>query len=182
MKSLSAGRSGKPRPRRSWRTHERARDYLAALDLCHEGKQKAMASRLEVSEAWLSRYLWLARLPDVIVEACSRRVTELKDCARSLRPMLSDAKANVLAEAAKIAARQQAAQAGQGTLIAVPTVLARLKEAAYGPRQPRETARIDSNLTMQQRGRKIRLEFSSDLSEDALRAAMDSFMRQHFGA
>lgn len=162
--------------------YERARDYLAALDLYYGGKQKAMASRLEVSEAWLSRYLWLARLPDVIVEAWPQ-VTELKELhARSLRPMLSDAKANVLAEAAKIAARQQAARAGQGTLIAVPTVLARLKEAAYGPRQPAETARIDSNLTMQQRGRKIRLEFSSDLSEDALRAALDSFMRQHFGA
>ena len=48
---------------------ERARDYLRALARHYEGKQKAMADRLKVSEAWLSRYLDLARLPPELVLA-----------------------------------------------------------------------------------------------------------------
>ncbi|WP_306753125.1 ParB/RepB/Spo0J family partition protein [Paracoccus actinidiae] len=47
--------------------YERARDYLQALGAYYGGKQKTMAARLEVSEAWLSRYLHLARLPKAIV-------------------------------------------------------------------------------------------------------------------
>jgi ParB family chromosome partitioning protein len=48
---------------------ERARDYLRALSRHYEGRQKAMAERLKVSEAWLSRYLDLARLPAELVAA-----------------------------------------------------------------------------------------------------------------
>ena len=48
---------------------ERARDYLRALARHYEGKQKAMADRLKVSEAWLSRYLDLARLPAELILA-----------------------------------------------------------------------------------------------------------------
>ena len=48
---------------------ERARDYLRALARHYEGKQKAMAERLNVSEAWLSRYLDLARLPSELILA-----------------------------------------------------------------------------------------------------------------
>jgi len=48
---------------------ERARDYLRALARHYEGRQKAMAERLNVSEAWLSRYLDLARLPAEVISA-----------------------------------------------------------------------------------------------------------------
>lgn len=48
---------------------ERARDYLKALDLYYDGRQKDMAKRLNQSEAWLSRYLDLARLPPEVVAA-----------------------------------------------------------------------------------------------------------------
>ena len=48
---------------------ERARDYLRALARHYEGKQKAMAERLNMSEAWLSRYLDLARLPSELILA-----------------------------------------------------------------------------------------------------------------
>jgi len=48
---------------------ERARDYLRALQRHYGGEQKAMAQRLNVSEAWLSRYLDLARLPETLVAA-----------------------------------------------------------------------------------------------------------------
>jgi ParB family chromosome partitioning protein len=48
---------------------ERARDYLQALDLYYDGRQKDMARRINQSEAWLSRYLDLARLPTEILAA-----------------------------------------------------------------------------------------------------------------
>lgn len=48
---------------------ERARDYLRALQRHYGGEQKAMAERLHVSEAWLSRYLDLARLPEPLLAA-----------------------------------------------------------------------------------------------------------------
>ena len=64
--------------------YERARDYLSALDLYYGGKQKSMAARLEVSEAWLSRYLYLARLPSIIVEAWPQ-ITEIKELHQRLK-------------------------------------------------------------------------------------------------
>ena len=43
--------------------YERATDYADALGRYYENRQNAMAERLEVSEAWLSRYLLLAKTP-----------------------------------------------------------------------------------------------------------------------
>ena len=56
--------------------YERAVDYRDALNHYYKN-QKAMAGRLEVSEAWLSRYLDLAALPEEVVAAFGD-VTELK--------------------------------------------------------------------------------------------------------
>lgn len=165
---------------------ERARDYLQALDLYYGGKQKAMAARLEVSEAWLSRYLYLARLPDDVVQAWPQ-ITELKELhARSLRPWLQDAGDNVLAEARIIAISQTAARAGQGSFVPVPKVLALLKAAAYGanpaPEQTVFGTDKKARVTMQRRGDMIRLEFRSDITESALRAALEAFIQSEFAA
>lgn len=48
---------------------ERAKDYLRALSVYYDGRQKTMAERLKVSESWLTRYLDLARLPDELTVA-----------------------------------------------------------------------------------------------------------------
>ncbi|AGT10595.1 ParB/RepB/Spo0J family partition protein [Paracoccus aminophilus] len=161
--------------------YERARDYLMALDLYYGGKQKAMAARLEVSEAWLSRYLYLARLPQEIVAAWPQ-ITELKELhARSLRPWLADAREDVLAEARKLGAEQHGARAGQGDLVPVAKLLARLKAAAYGaPTAPEKLTfggAAQDQVKMQRRGSKIHLEFSDAISEEALRLALDAFIR-----
>jgi len=160
--------------------YERARDYLQALELYYGGKQKAMASRMEVSEAWLSRYLYLARLPDQVVQAWPQ-ITDLKELhARSLRPLLNDAADKVLAEAEVIAAEQTQARAGQGTIIPVPKVLSRLQAAAYGAKPAPDRRNFGtgrkSQVTMQRRGDKIRLEFRGDIAEAELRAALNDFI------
>lgn len=159
--------------------YERARDYLSALDLYYGGKQKSMAARLEVSEAWLSRYLYLARLPSIIVEAWPQ-ITEIKELhARSVRPLLNDAEDKVLAEAKAIAAEQDRARKGQGGYVPVPKVLARLKAAAYGTEMAAGASQASEGVSVSRRGGKIRLEFPQEMSREELGQALDDFLHSY---
>lgn len=167
---------------------ERARDYAQALDLYYGGRQKSMAERLEVSEGWLSRYLQLARLPSAIIAAWPS-IRELKELhARALKPLLSDANAaeRVFAEATVIAAEQREAAAGHGVMVPGPKVLNRLKAAGQEPKPPKvdvifRNSPDEVGVIMKKRGTKITLEFSEQLSEVALRAALEQFLAQKFG-
>lgn len=111
---------------------ERARDYLRALDLYYGGRQKDMAKRLNQSEAWLSRYLDLARLsPDIV--AAFPDPFELKiSHITALKPILKgdDSRARVLAEARRLRALREAG--GEGPLNA-PDVIRLLSAAANPP-------------------------------------------------
>ena len=109
---------------------ERARDYLKALGRHYGGSQKDMAARLNVSEAWLSRYLDLARLPSPLVAAFAdphelriKHVTQLKPL---LKP--ADRAARVLAKAGAISQ-----QKGEGTPLKPQDVIRRLAAAADAP-------------------------------------------------
>lgn len=166
--------------------YERARDYALALETYYGGLQKAMAERLEVSEAWLSRYLQLARLPDGLVAAFAsvREVKELH--ARALKPLLANPKARerVLMAAAVIAAEQAAAREGQGAMISAAQVTTRLKSAGQGPRPSRPAERAsrqvfeESGVLVRRKSGKVTLEFSEALSTEALRAAFDRFLAE----
>lgn len=111
---------------------ERARDYLKALGRHYGGRQKDMAERLKVSEAWLSRYLDLARLPAALVAAFDdphelkiKHVTQLKPL---LKP--DDRERRVLAEAAAITRGR-----GEGTPLKPQDVIRRLAAAADPPKK-----------------------------------------------
>lgn len=111
---------------------ERARDYLKALERHYGGRQKDMAGRLNVSEAWLSRYLDLARLPADLVAAFSdphdlkiKHVTQLKPL---LKP--DDRARRVLAEAGVIAKLK-----GEGSPAKPQDVIRRLVIAADPPKK-----------------------------------------------
>jgi ParB family chromosome partitioning protein len=110
---------------------ERARDYLKALSRHYGGKQKDMAERLKVSEAWLSRYLDLARLAAKLLAAFDdphdlkiKHVTQLKPL---LKP--EDRAARVLAEAGVLAD-----QKGEGAALKPQDVIRRLIAAADPPK------------------------------------------------
>ncbi len=164
--------------------YERARDYAAALDQYYGGRQKSMAERLEVSEGWLSRYLQLARLPEAIIAAYPsiRDIKELH--ARILKPFLADTKQSeaILAAAADLAKRQAAARAGNGSFIDGAQVLAKLKAASAGPREPKAKGLVfkgpseASGITLKRQGSKLALEFSDKISEAALRSAFEAFL------
>lgn len=116
---------------------ERARDYLKALGRHYGGRQKDMAERLKVSEAWLSRYLDLARLPADLVAAFDdphelkiKHVTQLKPL---LKP--DDRERRVLAEAAAITKSK-----GEGTPLKPQDVIRRLAAAADPPKKSGQTS------------------------------------------
>jgi ParB family chromosome partitioning protein len=112
---------------------ERARDYLRALDLYYEGKQKNMAARLNQSEAWLSRYLDLARLPDELLAAFADPFELKISHVGTLKPILKphDTRALVLAEAGRIARLRE--QGGDDVPTTVPDVLRALVAAVQQP-------------------------------------------------
>ncbi len=92
---------------------ERARDYLRALDLYYEGRQKTMAERLKVSESWLTRYLDLARLPaELLVAFREPQGLGIRN-AIALKALLKpdDRKGRAFEEAKRLASVQE--QAGQ---------------------------------------------------------------------
>jgi ParB family chromosome partitioning protein len=172
------------RDRQDISDYERAHDYLAALDRYYDGKQSAMAARLQVSTAWLSRYLALARLEYEVIGAFPsiREVRELH--ARQLKPLMAEAGSRraLLAEAERLSVEQARARDGQGAPVPVAQVLARLKAAAKPPK-PRQAAdrsfrraEGEAGVQMRRRGSRVTLEFDRGLSDAALRAAVESFL------
>lgn len=78
------------RAREDLTDYERAKDYLLGLERYYQGRQKTMADRLNVSEAWLSRYLDLARLPEAVTKAfVSPHDIRLKHVMQ-IKPLIKD--------------------------------------------------------------------------------------------
>lgn len=110
--------------------YERAQDYRGALHLYYK-TQKQMAERLEVSEAWLSRYLDLAELPEEIVQAYEDLTQLNTQHARDLKPLLKDRnqRQRVLAKARELATEQERARRAGKEGIKAPEVIRALKAA-----------------------------------------------------
>jgi ParB family chromosome partitioning protein len=108
---------------------ERARDYLRALDLYYGGKQKVMAQRINQSEAWLSRYLDLARLPAELLQAFPDPFELKISHVGFLKPILKpeNSRARVLEEAGRMG---QLRAAGGDVPKTIPDILRALQAAA----------------------------------------------------
>ncbi len=160
---------------------ERARDYSEAISLYYGGKQKAMAARLEVSEAWLSRYLGLAKLPEEVVAAFPsiRDIRELH--ARRLKPLLAggDSRTAVLREARRISKAQAHAREAGRDPIEATQVVARLLAAAKGPKPAPEIRDYDG-LTARRGAKKTVLDIPDDMGREALEAALKRFVADRF--
>ncbi len=157
---------------------ERAKDYASAVELYYGGSQKRMAERLEVSPAWLSRYLDLARLPDWLV-ASFPSPAELKEAhARVLKPLAAqDATRTLLAEIAAGIVREREA----GASIAAAAVMKRLRAAAAPVKSRKATvAAVWENeggaVRLRKKGRALALEFDSQVTDEALRAALEAYL------
>ena len=114
--------------------YERALDYRKAVEAYYGGTARRMAERLEVPEAWLSRFLDLAKLPVQIVDAYLD-IKQLKERhARTIKPLLNNASARpkLMAEAKRLAAEQQRRLEAGERLIDGAKILEALKRAASG--------------------------------------------------
>lgn len=169
--------------------YERALDYASAIKLYYGGKQKAMAERIEVSEAWLSRYLQLAKLPLEIIDAFYLK-TDIKELhARAIKPIIlkpSD-REKVLVVAREIQAMQLEARKGQGAPIEASKVVSLLKAAITktAKQNPKSVKVIDASdgrgkITIKETGKSVSLEFSKKIDEAALRSAFDAYLSLRF--
>jgi ParB family chromosome partitioning protein len=132
---------------------ERARDYLKALDLFYGGKQAAMAERLNVTPAWLSRLLDLARMPAVIHEAFGDTALLKVEHAKNIAPLLRGGPATdkVLAEASVLADRQQAAKRAGEALLRPADVVRALQRAAIVRAAPAKASSVETLLSATKR-------------------------------
>lgn len=168
---------------------ERACDYAAAVKLYYGGKQKTMAQRLQVSEAWLSRYLFLAKLPDEIVAAfpSPNDIKELH--ARTLKPFLAQAKAReaVIDRGVWLTEMRAAGATSDGMpWNDAAKVMQELKRAGQGhapKRKQRASVKhvysakgTSYNITRTDKGRQILLEIDKDAPVADLRKLLDKFL------
>lgn len=171
--------------------YERATDYADALERYYGGRQKTMAERLEVSPSWLSRYLYLAELPQEIVTAFPGKREIRERHARELKPLLSKSATaeHILEEARSLSRAQRAARGGQGASVDAADVVKRLKRAARpdtGPTQRRTADKIyrrsegESGIVYRKTGRKVTLEFDERLSREALLIAFHRFVQDKY--
>jgi ParB family chromosome partitioning protein len=134
------------RARQDISDYERALDYLFALDAYYDGVARRMAERLEMSPAWLSRFLDLARLPDQIVAAFGDVRLLRSAHARELKPLLEhgDKRRRMLSAAHELSRKQMAAQAAGHDFLEAARVVHLLKAAANGttPDAARETPQM----------------------------------------
>ena len=162
---------------------ERAKDYLRALDLYYDGRQRTMAERLHCSESWLTRYLDLARLPADLTRAFANPQDLGVRNAIALKALLKPEvrRGRAIAEAGRLA---DAREAGAEPLSILDTIKA-LTEAVDPPKKSGKAETVASasgkpvlriegadkkgiRLTLISRGGATRAEV-----EEALKAVLD---------
>jgi ParB family chromosome partitioning protein len=176
------------RDRRDISDWERAVDYAEACRFYYGGHQGRMAARLEVSNAWLSRYLDLARLPVEIVRAYPHPAELREFHARRLKPVLAEAAAHgrVVAAALALAEAQGARRAAGEAPLPGATVLARLLAAgrpeAPAPPGPRQVLAGDGRVVMEvsaRRGGALGLLLAPGAARAELERAFAELLDEH---
>ena len=122
------------RARQDISDYERAVDYREAVQTYYGGVAQRMAERLEVSKAWLSRFLDMAKLPSEVVAAFGDLRALREHHARELKPLLNDPVMRPrIITAARVLTEEQVTRRDSGLPPTdAPTVVARLKAAAKG--------------------------------------------------
>jgi ParB family transcriptional regulator, chromosome partitioning protein len=188
------------RDRRDISDYERAVDYAEACRFYYGGHQGRMAARLEVSNAWLSRYLDLARLPVEIVRAYPAPAELREFHARRLKPLLAeeDARGRIMQAAGALAEAQGARRAAGEAPLPGARVLARLLAAgrpdapardsgpapgpAPGPAWPRRLCAGDGRVVMEvsrKRGGGLALALAPGAARADLEAAFARLLDEH---
>jgi len=168
--------------------YERAVDYAQAIQLYYGGKQKSMADRLEVSEAWLSRYLNLSKLPKQVVDAFADKTQIREIHARNLKPLLANPKqkAMVIECAEELSRAQSQARTGQGAPIESQKVVSLLK-ASVTVRKPKRAPKKlylgqgeSRGISVSRKGKSTVLEFPENITKEEVSKAFEQFLAAAF--
>lgn len=108
------------RDRQDLTDYERALDYKRALDEFYEGRVATLCQKLSLSRQHLYRLLFLADMPEVVIEALGGFLEINERMIRPLKPLLDDEgkRKEVIERAEAIAAEQRRARAGEGVAVA----------------------------------------------------------------
>jgi ParB family chromosome partitioning protein len=173
------------RDRRDISDYERAVDYSMACMMYYGGSQKEMAARLEVSPAWLSRYLQLAKLPGQIVLAYGDKTLIKERHARALRRWMANPEEEraLFDRCSELIRRREAGN----PLTDGQAIFNYLNTPPKAPPAPKETQSFKragerEGITMRKSGRTIRLEFDEGLSREAVKECFSQFMAEHYPA
>lgn len=177
------------RSRKDLSDYERAVDYARAVERYYEGNQQRMATRLEVTKSWLSRYLELARLPAEILACFSSPHVIGISHAAVIAPLLNRPPARQrLLDAAAVIAREQQANRTAGTAPLAPAaVVARLNHATEGrpkPARSEEQIRAASGEVILRARREGRgavvftVPAALTADRDAVCAAVDNYLKK----
>jgi ParB family chromosome partitioning protein len=165
--------------------YERAVDYLLALDLYYDGSQKQMAMNLERSEGWLSRYLDLARLDPVVMEAV-RDVREITvNQARVIKPLLGGRTRTAVLEKAREFASLPVKLSAQEVFRSLTSVAAEPKAvkgiATLAMVQAKETGKVLIVARRQGRGGLvIQIDGRSGAGKAEVVAALTELVERHY--
>ena len=122
--------------------YERACDYARALACYYDDNKKLMAERLGVDRTWLSRFVRMAAVPRVVLDAYGdpRRLGIRH--ASELYPLLGGVGAKrLLTEAGRLSNEQEERRSAGREPLTPARVLARLKRAAEGEEAPTRVTR-----------------------------------------
>lgn len=172
--------------------YERAVDYKKALGLYYN-TQKEMAERLQVTVDWLSRYLALADLPDLVVNAYPSVNAIRTDYARRLAPVLSsrETRERALKVAQELNAKQkEAREKGVSLLDGKRVTDALVAVAGTGGKSSKKqnnaaTYQVKGNTVItvekvQRTGFTLRLAPKSVTTKEDLKQAFEEFLAAHY--
>ncbi|MEL6644837.1 MAG: ParB/RepB/Spo0J family partition protein [Pseudomonadota bacterium] len=167
------------RARRDITPYDRAVSYAAALDQYYGGVQKDMAEKMQVRPPYLARYLQIARLPAPLVAAFADPADIRENHARRIARLLADpAQRLKLEHEAHLIVQARA----DGAQISAAEVLSRLERVLPG--QPPKKAPHsktyrrsihDRPITVTHRGDETTVSFPTNLTQRALRGALERF-------
>lgn len=169
------------RDRRDITDYERAVDYAQACALYYDGHQGRMAERLNVSNAWISRYMTLARLPDEIVRAYCNPGEIREVHARKLKPLLADdeTRGALFEEAARLAGAP-AAEPLSGAETLARLVAATARRTSAPPQRWSYASAARTVITATRTRRAVQLSIDPGASRKDVEDAFADFLEDHF--
>lgn len=135
------------RDRQDLTDYERAIDYARAREEFYGGKISLLCDELSLSKGHLYRLLFLAELPEVVIDALGGFEVVTERLARPLRPLFGDTQAwaLVMERAERLAEEQRTRAANEQPLIAPLTAMKRLTATEPSYEASPEVAVTDEN-------------------------------------